>query len=48
MTVGVVQQLAAYCGMMTLMTMMLHVDDDDDDDFRNSEHKWQRKFLRII
>ena len=47
MTVGLVQQLAANCGMMTMITLMLD-DDDDDDDFCNIEHKWQRKFLRII
>ena len=41
-----VQQLAAYCGMMTLMTMICDDDDDDDDD-GNSEHKWQRKCVRV-
>ena len=29
------------------MTMMLDEDDDDDDDDGNSEHKWQRKLVRI-
>ena len=48
MAVGLVQQLAAYCGMMTLMTMICDDDDDDDDDDDgNIEHNWQRKCVRI-
>jgi hypothetical protein len=42
MAVGLAQQLAAYCGMMTMITLML--DDADDDDFCNSEHKWHGNF----
>jgi len=47
MAVGLAQQQAAYCGMMTLKTMM--IDDDDECEYDGiSEHKWQRKILRII